>query len=36
LGNIFVNDAFGAVHRSHSSVTGINHKYRVAGLLMQK
>lgn len=36
LGNCFINDAFGTVHRSHSSVIGINHKHRVAGLLMQK
>lgn len=36
LGNCFVNDAFGAAHRAHSSVVGINHNYRVAGLLMEK
>lgn len=36
LGNCYVNDAFGTAHRAHSSVVGINHKYRVAGLLMQK
>ena len=36
LGDSYVNDAFGTAHRAHSSVVGINHKYRVAGLLMQK
>ena len=36
LGNVYVNDAFGTAHRAHSSVVGINHKYRVAGLLMEK
>lgn len=36
LGDVFVNDAFGTAHRAHSSVVGINHKFRVAGLLMQK
>ena len=36
MGNIFVNDAFGTSHRAHSSITGIRHKFKVAGLLMQK
>lgn len=36
LGNCFVNDAFGTAHRSHSSIVGISHKLRVAGLLMEK
>jgi phosphoglycerate kinase len=36
LGNVFVNDAFGSAHRAHSSVVGVNHKFKVAGLLMQK
>lgn len=36
LGDVFVNDAFGTAHRAHSSVVGINHKYKVAGLLMEK
>jgi phosphoglycerate kinase len=36
IGNVYVNDAFGTAHRAHSSVVGIAHKYRVAGLLMQK
>jgi phosphoglycerate kinase len=36
LGDVYVNDAFGTAHRAHSSVVGIKHKYRVAGLLLQK
>lgn len=36
LGNVFVNDAFGSAHRAHSSVVGIKHKFKVAGLLMEK
>lgn len=36
LGNIYVNDAFGAAHRNHSSVAGITHQIRAAGLLMEK
>lgn len=31
-----MNDAFGAAHRNHSSVAGITHKIRAAGLLMEK
>ncbi len=33
---MFVNDAFGTAHRAHSSVVGIDHKWRVAGHLMEK
>lgn len=36
LGNVYVNDAFGAAHRNHSSVAGITHKVRASGLLMEK
>lgn len=36
LGDVFVFEAFGAAHRAHSSIIGINLAPRVAGLLMQK
>lgn len=36
LGEIYVNDAFGTVHRGHSSISGISIKPRVAGLLVKK
>lgn len=36
LGNVYVNDAFGSAHRAHSSVVGVKHKFRVAGLLMER
>lgn len=36
LGDIYVNDAFGAAHRAHSSIVGINLPMRIAGLLMEK
>ncbi len=37
LGDVFVNDAFGASHRDHSSVTGpARHLPSAAGLLLQK
>lgn len=36
LGDVYINDAFGSAHRAHSSVVGINHKYRVAGRLLQR
>lgn len=37
LGDIYVNDAFGASHRAHASTEGVAHhlKSRVAGLLME-
>ena len=37
LADIYVNDAFGAAHRSHASIQGItNHLPSVAGLLLDK
>lgn len=38
-GDIYINDAFGAAHRKHSSTYGINHYFKnraYAGLLMKK
>ena len=38
LGDLYVNDAFGAAHRAHASTEGVAHvlKPAVAGLLMQR
>ena len=38
LGDVYVNDAFGAAHRAHSSTAGVASQLRpaVAGLLMEK
>jgi phosphoglycerate kinase len=38
LGDVFVNDAFGAAHRAHASTEGLAHfvSEKVAGFLMQK
>ena len=38
LGEVFVNDAFGTVHRAHASTAGVTDTLRpaVAGLLLQK
>ena len=38
LGDIYVNDAFGAAHRAHASTEGVAHlmDVKVAGLLMEK
>lgn len=38
MGDIFVNDAFGAAHRAHASTEGVGRllSMRVAGLLMEK
>ena len=34
--DIYVNDAFGTLHRAHSSIVGVNVPIRAAGLLVQK
>ena len=36
LGDVYVNDAFGTVHRGHSSISGVSIEPRVAGLLLKK
>jgi phosphoglycerate kinase len=36
LGDVFVFEAFGAAHRPHSSIIGINHPQRLAGHIMNK
>ncbi len=36
LADVYVNDAFGTVHRAHASISGITIEPRVAGLLVQK
>lgn len=36
MGDIFVQDAFGSMHRAHSSITGINTPLRCAGFLVEK
>jgi phosphoglycerate kinase len=36
LGDIFINDAFGTSHRSHSSMTGIDLPIKAAGFLLKK
>ncbi len=34
--DVFVNDAFGALHRAHSSIVGVNVPIKAAGLLVEK
>lgn len=36
LGDVYVNDAFGTVHRAHSSMVGIKLQQRAAGFLVSK
>lgn len=36
LADVYVNDAFGTVHRAHSSISGLTIEPRVAGLLVSK
>lgn len=36
LGDIFINDAFGCCHRSHSSIIGINCPIKIPGYLVKK
>jgi len=36
LGEVFVNDGFGVMHRAHSSVVGIYLEHRAAGLLVKR
>lgn len=36
LGDLYVNDAFGTVHRAHSSIVGISLEPKLAGLLVKK
>ena len=36
LGDVYINDAFGAAHRAHSSIVGVQLEQRAAGFLMKK
>ena len=36
LGDVFVNDAFGCCHRSHSSIVGIDTPEKCHGLLIER
>ncbi|CAF3066237.1 unnamed protein product [Rotaria socialis] len=36
LGDVYINDAFGAAHRAHSSIVGVKLEQRAAGYLMKK
>eukprot|EP01068_Selenidium_serpulae_P001694 Selendium_serpulae@DN1826_c0_g1_i1.p1 len=35
-GDIFINDAFGTAHRAHSSMVGVDHSTKAAGMLLKK
>ena len=35
LGDVYVNDAFGAAHRAHASIMGVNLPQKAAGFLME-
>ena len=36
ISDVYVNDAFGTMHRAHSSIVGVEKKYKAAGLLVEK
>jgi phosphoglycerate kinase len=36
LGDVYVSDAFGTVHRAHSSITGVNLPIKASGFLIKK
>jgi len=36
LADVYVNDAFGAAHRAHSSLVGLNLEHKVSGFLLKK
>lgn len=36
LGDVYVNDAFGAAHRGHSSLVGVKSAHKVSGYLLKK
>ena len=36
MDQLYVNDAFGTLHRGHTSITGLSTEPKVAGLLVEK